>query len=385
MWHSLRKRVGDGFTLVEVLVVIIIVGILAGVAIPVYLNQKTHAYHAVAATDGKAAASTLASGLFGMTSFGTTNGTIAVNATADPATVTITLGAGATSPAVLYAAMSPGSTASGITYANTTSWCLDIANNGSHAIYTETGISSTQTSCGTMPGVNVAPASISGGVLSSDATYYYQTFLSSGTLTVTGSLSIDALIIGGGGGSWNSGGGAGGVLYAPGTAVSTNSYAVSVGAADTSSSFNSLVGLAGGGSDANGGSGGGATAGMPTRSGTPGQGNDGGAAMAGYAGGGGAGAPGLPGNSPGGVNSGGDGTAAYSSWGLVTGTGENVGGIVYYAGGGGGYWAGVGGKGGGATAFGRIAIANTGGGGAPGSGGASGIVIIRYLRSSVGG
>ena len=278
----------------------------------------------------------------------------------------------------------------------------------------------------------IAPKA-SGGNITTDGTYWYHTFLASGTFTPQISLSCDALVVAGagagGGGGRGGGGGAGGLLALTSQSVTATGYTVTVGAggaaitdqrgnSGSNSAFNSGTAIGGGGgggrtsteNGANGGSGGGAATGSggapgTAGTGTSGQGNNGGAGSNsagpnyGAGGGGGAGAVGGTGTSLVGGN-GGVGSSAYSSWGSATVTGQNVSGTYYYAGGGGGgAWTGntassSGGYGGGGSgrdttggvnANGDAGTTNTGGGGGAssetgkaGGNGGSGIVIIRY-------
>ena len=263
------------------------------------------------------------------------------------------------------------------------------------------------------------------------------TFLSGGTLTCSGSKSVEALVVAGGGGGGSrtaGGGGAGGLVYNAAYAVTAGAKTVTVGsggsggsggAAGSSGSnsvFDAMTALGGGGGATqtdcggsivhNGGSGGGGaycstTAGAATQGnsgGGTGYGNNGSAGYDGYGttgtrstgGGGGAGGAGV--GVGGAIPNGGVGRA-YSISGVST----------YYAGGGGGgdmtldvsaYTAGAGGNGGGGAGgtYGGVGpysgTANTGGGGggvgnlaagANGTGGAggSGIVIVSYPTASI--
>jgi len=266
-----------------------------------------------------------------------------------------------------------------------------------------------------------------GGIVSSDGTYWYHMFPFSGTFTPTTALSADILCIAGGGGGGNGssstsraggGGGAGGLVYSSSQSLTATGYTVTVGAGGTGGNNGNLSSIAGGvlstisatagGAGAagsassgtagnNGGSGGGGIAQNGAGgTATSGQGNNGGigrtnAASGGSGGGGGAGAVGANGVTSDGGN-GGAGLVTYSSFANATQTGVNG----YYAGGGGGAGeslgnvAGIGGVGGGGKGGGNstgsvAGTANTGGGGGggtpdsvTGNAGGSGLVIIRY-------
>jgi len=272
-----------------------------------------------------------------------------------------------------------------------------------------------QYSTATLYGVTSAGygAKATGGIITSDANYYYHTFLASGTFTPTQSITADCLVIAGGGAgghSYAAGGGAGGLLGYTSQSLSATGYTVTVGAgaagtatagsgADGSNSqFGSLtasVGGGGGGGNLNGngrtgGSGGGGARDTGTGgAATSGQGYAGTNASSGNYAGGGGGAGGTSASGVGGV-----GSSAFSSYGSATGAGQNVSGTYYFAGGGAGYPAtgaetAGGSGGGGRTGPGGVinATANTGGGGGAWNGsaatsgnGGSGIVIVRYAK-----
>lgn len=233
-------------------------------------------------------------------------------------------------------------------------------------------------------------AKATGGIISSDANYYYHTFLASGTFTPTQSLTCEVLAVGGGGGSasaWNNtfagGGNSGTVTYNSSVSTTATNYAISVGGGGT------------GGADSNGNTGGTGTSSTFNTTTVVAAGGTGGAHNNSVLPNGGSGA-GVAATNSNGAN----GTLTYSSWGLTTGTGQNVSSTYYYAGGGGSGLsssqsgtAGTGGYGGGAAGVkgspftANAGTANTGGGaggagggGALGATGGSGIVIVRYAK-----
>lgn len=262
------------------------------------------------------------------------------------------------------------------------------------------------------------PYASGGDVITTDGTYWYHTFLYSGTFTPLKNLTCDYLVVAGGGagGTGAAGGGAGGFRTSIGgtpLSLTAQAYTATVGAggsrgssqsnppsgnatSGTNSIFSTITstgggfggsysGIAGG----NGGSGGGGNdSGFGT--GISGQGNNGG--TGGFVQGGGGGGAGAVGGNSGGGNGGNGGNGLASS---ITGSS-----VTYAGGGGGGSWAnqgsaGSGGTGGGGAGTNNNATAtsgttNTGSGGGSGGftqsnpnfglggNGGSGIVIIRY-------
>jgi hypothetical protein len=273
--------------------------------------------------------------------------------------------------------------------------------------------------------------------------YTYHAFTDSGTFTPTSAITADILVIAGGGAGGSTatspnaaGGGAGGVVYAASQSLASGvAKTVTVGAGGaamsavsgagpttsaangSNSSFTGLttaVGGGGGGGGSNGdliangiagGSGGGARgSGGTGGTATSGQGNAGGSSTSAYFGAGGGGAGAVGSNATNSVSgSGGIGTSSYSAWGSVTGLGQTVSGVTYFAGGGSGAadTGGLreGGSGGGGKSGAYISsvtyqpgagTANTGGGGGGahntngnptgfGGAGGKGVVIVRYL------
>lgn len=276
---------------------------------------------------------------------------------------------------------------------------------------------------------------VTGGTLTSDATYYYRTFTASSTLSVSNlPITAEMLIVAGGGGGrsggngGDGGGGAGGLVYHSSKTLTTQSYPIVIGGGGAgngggsgeasqggNTTFSDITAIGGGGGGASGGSAGGGVninnqpnTGCGNAQGSALQGNSGGGIGYGngggqrhenhyqWAGGGGGGAGGAGQNNkwcggPSGSASQGGVGKTYNQFAGKISSGHDGG----FAGGGSGghenYTNNVGysvtasvGFGGAATD--STGTANTGGGGGgDGFAGGSGAVIIRYTRASVGG
>ena len=257
------------------------------------------------------------------------------------------------------------------------------------------------------------PMSATGGTITTNGNYKIHSFTSSGTFTPSASGTVEYLVIagGGGGGSANTGGGgAGGYRTASGFAVTSQAYAITVGAGGaggiyssaiysgskgSDSTFSTITSEGGGlapssGTGGSGGSGGGNAYNQNTGTGglaTSGQGYNGGlgkGATPAYGGGGGGGAGAVGQNAPSGGGAGGNGLASSITGSSITRAGGGGGSAQGGSGGAGG--SGGGGSGSNSNVAGISGTANTGSGGGAGGGGSagtggsggSGIVIIKY-------
>ena len=269
------------------------------------------------------------------------------------------------------------------------------------------------------------PYASGGDIITNDGTYWYHTFLYSGTFTPLKNLTCDYLVVAGGAGGGRNvggGGGAGGLRSSVsptgggGTAesvlslIANTAYTAQIGAGGAGTTSGTSAGInggnsifgsitstgGGGGSGAgyvpeNGGSGGGA-GGAQIRSGGTGTANQGyaGGSVADNTGGGGGGGAGGTGSSTS-INNQNGANGGSGVVNLISGSS-----VTYASGGGGGAFqsstGGTGGtgagNGGGSGASGTNATANTGSGGGGGAwinqgtgaggNGSSGIIIVRY-------
>jgi prepilin-type N-terminal cleavage/methylation domain-containing protein len=107
-----RRRSDDGFSLIEILVVMIIMGLLASIAIPLYIDQKRKGHDSATKSDVNAVANAMV-------------GYLANNPTLPSMTVT---GTTVMVDSKAFAKLSPGVVLGSLHGTNSTDWCVDAKN-----------------------------------------------------------------------------------------------------------------------------------------------------------------------------------------------------------------------------------------------------------------
>ena len=143
----LSRKKSSGFSLIEIIVVLLIISVLGAVAVPLYVNEKSRSYLAAAISDSNLLGVEVAQSLADYTSLGTGTGTItisggvlvfsAMTGATGAGNVSAT-GPGTTTTVVQVSAnsvigSSNWSTSGGV------HWCLEVTNLGTYAKITDAG------------------------------------------------------------------------------------------------------------------------------------------------------------------------------------------------------------------------------------------------------
>lgn len=155
--HKTQRERESGFSLVELLAVVVIIGIIAGIAVPRFSSAKNRANLARAVSDGGAILLELNSMLTGYTSVGTTsNGTIAIGTiSASRAQLNLTLGSGyapSSQAANQFTSINVSSSTETVagslaTGATSLSFCFIVTVEGQSAVFNEISYQPSATNC----------------------------------------------------------------------------------------------------------------------------------------------------------------------------------------------------------------------------------------------